>query len=343
MSPSLISDRGRFLIETISPGQSMGSMLVPETCNWHRPCCRSTSRVNSCFRPRSAIFISNLGVLSRAEMALPFHPADFTAGQRHRLEYALVTKRRPLIWFFGTTGSSGNGRFRTRPVLNLHRPSRFCGKLLRVSLLPSRGKVSQKCTPIWPYLGLLWTHERGDDYLLRHLLVRVSTQKGYLRSGRAGVPTRKRPGWREPEPRLPRTARRSREPIPGWTCQAGVRRASRLGSGSSESTMPPTEGAGVGRRRERWSQLETRPIPGARSPPSPSGWRSVARLQKHRARGPRQARAGKSPPRREGSDARAARGIAAGLRQEIGQGWPACPRTPRMRSGRSAREPGSWW
>src|SRR5882762_6556611 len=125
-----MSARGRFSIETVSPGHSVGSMLVPETCSRQRPCWRSRSRVNSCFRPRSAIFISNLGVLPRAKMALPFHPADFTAGQRHRLEYPFVAKRRLPIWFFGTTESSGYGRFGTRPVLNLHGPSR--SELLRV-------------------------------------------------------------------------------------------------------------------------------------------------------------------------------------------------------------------
>ena len=165
-----MSARGRFSIETVSPGHSVGSMLVPETCSRQRPCWRSRSRVNSCFRPRSAIFISNLGVLPRAKMALPFHPADFTAGQRHRLEYPFVAKRRLPIWFFGTTESSGYGRFGTRPVLNLHGPSR--SETAPCPPLPCRGrclKIVHRFRRVWSFPG---PHERGKNTYLGTYLVR---------------------------------------------------------------------------------------------------------------------------------------------------------------------------
>jgi hypothetical protein len=158
ISPTIMSDTGRLSIETVSPGHNVGSMLVPETRRRQWPLRRNASRINSCLRycggPSSiqlawAIFISNLGVLSCAEMALAFHAAYFAASKSHGLEDAFVAKRRLLIRLFGTTGSSGNGRFGTRPILNLHRPSRIsrirCPVVSPVGIL---GKVSQKCTPI---------------------------------------------------------------------------------------------------------------------------------------------------------------------------------------------------
>src|SRR5450432_182813 len=81
ISPTFISDGERLSIATVSPGHSVGSILLPETRMRHRPCWRNTSTINSCFRPPSTTFISNLGVLPRAEMALPFHPAHFAAGK----------------------------------------------------------------------------------------------------------------------------------------------------------------------------------------------------------------------------------------------------------------------
>jgi hypothetical protein len=62
-----------------------------------------------------------------------------------------VAKRRLLIWFFGTTGSSGNGRFTIRPILNLHQPSRTPRFVLRG--LPKFGVPGNGVSKVYTAFG----------------------------------------------------------------------------------------------------------------------------------------------------------------------------------------------
>src|SRR5258708_13901773 len=133
-------------MESGAAGRSGGRMVVAETWRRQAPYFRSTSSLNSCFRTPSAIFISNLGVHPPPEMALSFHATDLTTGQSHGFKYPFVAKRRLLIWFFGTNGSPGNGRFGTRPFLNLHRPSAFT-ETCSVSPLLASSERFRKAVP----------------------------------------------------------------------------------------------------------------------------------------------------------------------------------------------------
>ena len=149
------------------------------------------------------------GVLSRAEVTLPFHAAHLAAGQGHCFKHAFVPKCGLLVFLFGNTCSFGIGRSWARPVLNLHKPH-ASGDKSPAFPLGVWGKIVSKLYTVFAVFFALRDPTNGPFDLMGTRVVRsgkawrISRPKASLRGVRSAPPRRKRPGSQAPARDRPR-------------------------------------------------------------------------------------------------------------------------------------------